>query len=490
MSVPKVRNAANTEWIDVFCKGGWKMKTLQGDYITLTPHNTKFRNADNTGWIDFTCPVPVPSRAIGGSLRSNRRVDGSGYLWMTGYSFGVYEDGTTQSKTWQKVKYSTTGEYIRDVKTLEAGTHQIGHTYPPTYVFLRDGRVLYSGNNQYGQRGDGTAGALQNQITTISDVTDKWKAAIGDLNEIAWFSRAGFLIRKDGVAFVLGETGSEYVPSSNSATRTQFLGQIGAPMTMKYTSSAIFTTFSIAATWQPMKITRDGITSSTLQGVAQLARTSQGWVFAMTADGELLQPSLWFNSGTKSRYPSGLTQPKKIYDAMRPLYTPFPQGVPKTLHEGGVVETETGELFYPYPKPIFEDDYFYKFEWRSIGLNTQVFGSPVVKLVSYLRGGGSFSTNGYTIDPTVFILLEDGRLYATGDNTSGWFGIGAMTKTDPGAPVLLNTNVKEFDVDYQACILTKKDDAMWGAGSNVRSMGVNQTGVYIRDWTQCVFTSL
>lgn len=494
MARPLVRNAANTDWIDVFCKGGWKMKTLEGDYITLNAFNTKFRNADNTGWVEFSCPIPVPVAITGGSVRSGRFLDSNGYLWATHTPVGVFEDESIRfPRFWQKVKTSTNGPYLNGIESLYSDEAS------SVTLFMRDGRVLFSGLNNEGQRGDGTAAPSPTGIdSAIHDVTAAWKKSIGEFSQIAMFSGEGFLIRTDGIPFVLGVSGTETTPTSSSPSSNlvETAGLNGTtPNQVVSTSTTYRIKDSVVSIWTQPNYTPDGTSTAKLQRIKSMAMSMRKHLFALTVDGELLQPSLWMRNTAYNRYPSGFPKPTEAINALRPMRVPFTQGVPKVLHTGGLLETENGDLFYPSGKDDFPTDvgtthrWFYKFDWYKTGINTKMFGSKVVRIVAHLGDTGNMFVSNYTVNPSIFILLEDGRLYVAGDNTRLWFGIGKVASVPLANPVLSNNNIVDFDVYGGNGYAVKKDGTLLACGTG-STPGIGDAPADTSVWQTCIFKSL
>lgn len=494
MSRPVVRNDANNNWIDVFCKGGWKMKTLEGDYITLTAYNTKFRNADNTGWTEFSCPVPVPVTVTGGSIRSGRFLDSNGYLWATYTPVGVFEDGSNFPNTWKKVKTSANGPYLNGIKSLYTDESS------SVMMFMHDGRVLFSGDNTIGKRGNGTAAPNNTgRDDAIQDVTEAWKKAIGEFSDIAIFSGQGFLIRTDGIPFVLGLSGTETTPTSASSSSNliETAGLNGTtPNQVVNTSTTYRIKDSVVSVWTQPNYTPTGVSTSKLQRIKSMAMSMRKHLFALTVDGELLQPSLWMRNSAYNRYPTGFPKPTEALNALRPMRVPFTQGVPKVLHAGGLLETESGDLFYPSAKDDFPADvgtthrWFYKFDWYKTGINTNMFGSKVVRIVAHLGDTGNMFVANYKVNPSIFILLEDGRLYVAGDNTQRWFGIGEVASVPLENPVMSNNNVVDFDVYANCGFVVKKDGTLLACGTNSARMGIGPGPLMVPNWQTCIFKSL
>ncbi|EPQ9499832.1 hypothetical protein ACUYQI_000537 [Salmonella enterica subsp. enterica serovar Braenderup] len=73
---------------------------------------------------------------------------------------------------------------------------------------------------------------------------------------------------------------------------------------------------------------------------------------------------------------------------------------------------------------------------------------------------------------TVFVLLNDGKLYGRGYNRNGSIGNG--TKTFVSDWVLMSENVKSVfgDAGGDTCFIVKNDNTIWGAGNN-NSLQIN-----------------
>lgn len=473
MGRPLVRSENNASWIDTFCKGGWKMMTYDYGYISLNAQNFKMRNADNTGWISFSCPLPVPTELKRGKVNANRIVDSSGFLWCAGYSVGVYDNGKTRSYTWRKVKTGyINAPYINNVKKLAAG----GGFYDmhcPTYVFTFDGRVLFAGFSSYGNAGNG--GFMPPSIEyqygryQVYDVTPEWNAAIGDVERIARFDRAGALVMDDGRPFVLGLCETEYNKDLSNISK---LGMSGVKFTSQWKEN--YTTVRLTHSWKRPQLF-DGTTLQNVN-VIQIVRTAQYHTLALTADKKLIHGALW-----QAQSLSELTVPNPKSETNQLVHEviPFTGGTIKELHQGGVIETTAGALFYYKEKRgPGTTDFFYGFEWIDMGININAFGAKVLKLAF------DWKVVGGVYKPSIFVMLDDGRLYAAGDNTDGWFGIGAALTVPMSAPVLINSNVYDFDVEVGNCILTKWDNSIWGTGLNQYGrLGAGDT-VKTRTWRQ------
>lgn len=472
MGRPLVRNASNASWIDTFCKGGWKMLTPDYGYITLNPQNFKIRNADNTGWLNFTCPMPIPTEVKRGKVVANRIVDSAGYLWCAGHAVGIYDNNSTRSSTWRKVKTNASGVLINGIQKIEGGGG-FNDMYPTLYMFMFDGRILFSGYGSDGNAGDGTAmspsAEYQYGRNRIKDVTVKWSEALGNTSGIASFDRGGALVTNEGRPFVLGYCEYEY--NAGTQTNLRRLGYSGIQFSSFWAESGTRVWFS--HTWKRPKLFTGGNASDIT--VSKIVRTGQNHTFALATSGQLLQCPLW--QAQALSYESLPTVPTgSDVKNLHPLEIPFTAGTIKTLHRGGVIETTAGELFYYQQKKV--TGLFYGFDWINTGINLSAFGSPVAKL------GFDWKLTAGVYYPALFLLLEDGRLYASGDNTDGWFGIGAATSVPIGAPTLINNNVYDFDVDLGNCTLTKWDDSIWGTGLNQYGrLGVGDT-VKTRTWRQ------
>lgn len=450
------------------------MKLADGSYIPLNAQNTQFRNDTNTAWISFFCPLPPPTVVTGGNLRANRLVDSNGYLWCAGRSVGVYEDGTLSSNTWRKVKYSQSGEYINAIKRIEAGG-AISTTTPPTTLFMEDGRILFSGDASYGNRGNSTGNNLANSDSTVIDVTVAWNLALGSVSQITHFDTRGALIRDDGVPFVLGLTEHDH----NDGSPDTYRGFLGAAPDTTYNSANNYV-LKYAWRWKRPSYTPDGGTIQPLPQVVSMAKSTDEFLFVITASGSLLQPS-YYERITSPDIPT----PVKTTYAMRELYTAFTGGTPLRLHAGGFLETTTGDLFYHERKPVQPYlEYFQEFIWKPLNINVNSLGSPVKRI------SGTIQPSGATWTPTVFILLEDGRFLATGENLYGWFGNSSITKTAIGQTNVLQNGVTAFDLNGFGCIVMFGDGSMKATGfnaSNCLGLGAGAPGT-VSTWMPCIFS--
>jgi hypothetical protein len=495
MSRPVVRNEVNGAWIDVFCRGGWKMKTLMGDYITLSAANTKMRNAENTGWVEFYCPIAPPKVVVGGKIRANRLVDTSGFLWAAGYGPGIYEDGTNFSKTWQKVKHAAgTKDYINNIKFMDAGDNSSA-PWPPMLVITNDNKIWGSGNYRFGQWGTGINGSSTSirEDYYVDHTTMTEYFIDGKISDIAQLEADGILIKKDGTPYAVGLCAEQYQAPNNTFSSRKEFGLLGAGI-VNHNWPAGATYYGLNASWSRVLYSSDRKSSNPLSGIVSMAKNANRQLFALRDDGKLFQCPYWHASGTKYTYPpSGiLPNPQGRYDSMFEIGVPFTETTPVYLHSGAILEGANGNLYYARKKMHFEGDRFFDFEWVNTGINVKSFDSKVVRVCGYVDAPYD---NYEPQTLAVFILLEDGRLYASGSNDTGWFGIGSTTKKVPlNAPVLSNRNVADFDIDSQGCILMKKDGKMWACGNNQYArLGLgealaNTTMIY--DWNPCVFTSL
>lgn len=472
MGRPLVRSENNAAWIDTFCKGGWKMMTYEYGYITLNANNFKMRNATNTAWLSFSCPIPVPVDVKRGKVKANRILDSSGYLWCAGYSFGVYDNNQLRSYTWRKVKTGyLNAPYVNNVKRIEAGG-DFYDMYCPTYVFTYDDRVLFSGFGSYGNAGNGSylAASVEYQYGRyrVQDVTDKWNLALGDIRNIAQFDRAGAIVMTNGAPFVLGFSEYEY---NKDLSNLRQLGFSGAKFQGQWKEQN--TTYRFTHSWTRPQLF-DGTAMQNVN-VIRLVRTAQNHTFGLTADGKLLQGALWQASNINE---AAIPDPKSETNSLREAFFPFTGGVIKELHQGGVIESADGKLWYYQAKRVDNTDFFYGFDWIDTGININAFGSKVLKVCF------NWKVVSGVYKPSLFVMLEDGRLYACGNNVDGWFGIGVATDVPMGQPVLINNNVYDFDVEVGNCILTKWDNTIWGTGLNQYGrLGVGDA-VKTRTWRQ------
>ena len=481
MSRLMLRDANNANFIDVFCKGGWKLKLADGSYLTMTPQNTKLRNSSNTGWVDLWCPIPVPTTVTGGSIGPGRMVDSVGYLWATGTSPGIYDDGTRASNCWRKVRNPATGQYVNNIKQLVCTDRTA--LMPSVTMFTHDGKVFFSGESSYGNRGNSTGSGTSTDKNTIINVTSAWEASLGGVGSvarIAQFVENDCIIRDDGVPFVLGAAYEDYV-GTNGHNLIQ--GQSGAEFQTSYTYNN--TTIKYANRWTRQGYTSDGVAVTPLVGVVSIAKTSAHETFVVTADGRVLQPSLYkFTGGSSSTTPPA---PWFTVKAMRDLYTPFAGGTPLRLHPGALLETTSGDLFYPEMKAVAPfDKRFFEAVWNPLNINTQNLGSPVKQMYMETR------TVSGVFHYSLFLLLDDGRLYVSGHPGSyGKFGVPELTTaTAKGQLVLTNTNVDNFALDYTKAFLVKKDGTVWACGRNYKELGLGDAydgTTIVRDWTRCVF---
>lgn len=478
MARPVVRDPANAAWLDVFCKGGWKMKTPEGDYIKMTASNTRFRNAENTAWISFFCQVPPPTTIAKGNVRSNRIVDSNGFLWAAGYAVGRFSGKLKTSTKWSKCRYigyvgGTEGEYIEGIKSLasvigyDPNTGALDPRFPATTLFLHDKRILFSGITAGGLSG---GSATQAQVEEnnefrylVTDVTSAWANALGEGAKIVQHDQRGSLVLEDGTAFTAGYDSYTYEsdPLHRYIRRVGYSGRRNNGITDGVTHTVgRITRF---ASWGRVALNTDAAPVP-LIGITHAIRTQDHYTFMLTNDGRILQTMYWAQqTGGASSF---LLYPPTIdsYTGMRDLPVPFPYGKVVALHTGGLAETENGDLYvYNTPtrlKPTDTKDFFHGFAFTPIGVNTKSFGVKVDRIVLNWEMAGTVQNH------SLFIFLEDGRLYASGNNSSGWFGLPNLPKTNLNAPVLINQNVYDFDVDYGACILVKNDGSIWASGPN------------------------
>lgn len=484
MARPTVRNALNNAWVDVFCKGGWKMKMPDGSFLTLTPLNFKMRNPQNTGWLDFYCPIAPPKNVTGGKIRANKLVDTAGFLWGAGYTdTGLYEDKTNLSKTWQKIKYRDLSDYVNNIKFMDS--------YGTTFMITNDNKVLVSGSYTYGNWANGYQSGNSVDYGTILDVTAEWEKAIGVgmIPTLANLDASGLLLTKDGVPFVVGKDSLIYTAPFRGATSNSEYGSTGAGGN-PFIAAGIDSRMSLVTRWKRLQYSSDRTNSSVLSGIIAVAKTANNWSFALRDDGKLLQAPLWYTSGSAQyTYPNGFPVPKGRYDSMFDTL-PFTESTPVNLHSGAIMEAANGNLYYPSRKYHGGVDYFYDFEWINTGINVNSLGAKCIRIVGIVTQVSDYG--GPKV--TVFILLEDGRLYASGENASGWMGIGSATKTVTlNTPRLINTNVVDFDSVNDATLAMKKDGTLWGCGYNGSSylgLGPDLTAYNIYDWQRCIFTSI
>lgn len=491
MSRPVVRNETNSAWIDVFCKGGWKMRALDGTYITLTAQNTKFRNADNTGYENFYCPIQPPTTITKANVRSNRLVDSNGFLWAAGYAVGTFDNGKSQSNTWRRCKMNYFFyDYIKNVKSIAAGGG-MDAMMPNTTIFTHDNRILFSGFGSYGHRGNGYSLGVQEEYNSgerifITDVTDKWAENLGGGAQIVDFDRLGTIVLSDGSAFALGYN-SYYFANDDQHYYIQGLGY--GPLPQELQTGVTHVAGGIGRTVRWRKAEKYDVSSdvrSSLIGIKQAIRTSQHYTFMLTTDGRLMQSRFWYQTSGGSR--TLLLRPKTPFDVMVDLPVAFPFGKVKALHQGGAIETENGDLYtYSNPKrlnPSDTTDFFQYFEFVPLGINTKSFGDRV----AVTRIAMEWKMSGATPKHSVFIQLDDGRLYAWGDNTNGWFGIPTIT-TQMAGLTLINRNVYDFDIDVGGCILVKNDGTIWASGLNPYGrLGVGHQNK-VTDWQQGILST-
>jgi hypothetical protein len=298
---------------------------------------------------------------------------------------------------------------------------------------------------------------------------------------------------KDGRPFVLGDVSYAYVAPNNLQYSHSYKGYMGVAQAVSYGGGSPASYYGLATRWRQLQYSMDRVVAQALSGIVSLAKTQSHYTFALRDDGTLFQCPLWGTSGNKYTYPPNgtLPNPKSRVDAMFELQVPFTAGTPKFIHRGGILETANGKLYYPKKKMRLDGDNFWDFSFEPTGIDTTTFGSQIVRIVGYVLSDLD------NLNPTklcVFILCKNGNLYASGDNATGWFGLGQATTSVPlESPVIINTNVADFDVDCDACIVMKKDGTMWATGNNYNSrlgLGAAKTDLKYYDWQQCVFTSL
>ncbi|MDQ8203402.1 M12 family metallo-peptidase [Pelagicoccus sp. SDUM812003] len=79
----------------------------------------------------------------------------------------------------------------------------------------------------------------------------------------------------------------------------------------------------------------------------------------------------------------------------------------------------------------------------------------------------------YTFDGRMFVIKEDGSLWAQGYNTYGLFGRSFIQDTEDVLLPLFNQGVAQVSAGVSHCLVLKDDGSVWGAGSN----GYGQLGL-------------
>lgn len=176
-NVPKIRNAANSAWVDVFCRGGWKVKKADGTWITLTPANTKIRNADNTGWLDVVCPLArgtLISTYCSGTTKMGKYADGVGGTYdqtiqtnstdcgyvpppAAGTLLSTYCSGTTKMGRYAN---GSGGTYDQAIQT---NSTECGYVPPPAAGTLLS--TYCSGTTKMGRYANGSGGTYDQVIS-------------------------------------------------------------------------------------------------------------------------------------------------------------------------------------------------------------------------------------------------------------------------------------------------------------------------------------
>lgn len=475
-----VRDANNANWIDVFCKGGWKMKLPDGSYITMTAQNTRLRNPENNAWIAPVCPIPAPTTINGGKIFSHRLVDSAGYLWCAGYPVGVYEDLTTTSTKWKKVFYSTTNKtHIKGVDKIWAEGAYSLPAYTPTYLFMTDGRVLYSGDNRFGFRGDGTGtntGTDLSTNATIKDVTAAWRLKFS-INSIVQFD-SQVLVTDTGIPYILGLTRYMYTAGrdqGNNLSNSDVQGYSAAAYTKSW--SANYNTYYFAATWSIPKYNGAGVSGIRS---AKKIRNCENVLCVITSDYKIMQSRLWmledWRIETNGPMPSPTIDPHTLVEISLPNSEQA-----YMLHTGGLLQALSGQFYIPNlvsgssSYPDFPNTRYKRINWTATGVSTMD--------EKFLSGIKRIKSSCYSRDIlTVFILTYNGNLYAWGDGSSGWFGSGSVA--DLATPTLILTDVADFDADGGSAYALKNDNTIWATGQNVGGrLGIGHTS-NVTTWTQ------
>ncbi|AEC01473.1 fimbrillin family protein [Parasphaerochaeta coccoides] len=157
--------------------------------VSVGDYHTMILKTDDTLWAtgwnnvgqlgdgttdDRSTPVPVwdstdgsvkmtgvKEVSAGGSHTMILKKDGT--LWATGDNqYGQLGDGTIITRTTPvQVKASTAdNDFMTDVAAVSAGDYH-------TMILKKDGTLWATGDNQYGQLGDGTSGAVNNKSTPV-----------------------------------------------------------------------------------------------------------------------------------------------------------------------------------------------------------------------------------------------------------------------------------------------------------------------------------
>jgi hypothetical protein len=299
-NVPKIRNAANTAWVDVFCKGGWKIKKADGTWILATPGNAKIRNADNTGWLDIVCPLPygtLISTYCDGTTKMGTYANGTGGTYNSiiqsnstecgyvpppaaGTLLDTYCQGTTKMGTYAN---GTGGSYNQ---AIEYNSLDCGYTAPPAAGTLLS--TYCSGTTKMGRYANGTGGSY-NQAIEVNSVDCGyvpivegptgigWKFNWGGPGTLGWMAKGFF---KEFLSEPVPNNGTAIIqdgPNKGKSSPRRWIGtDFGWDNTIHPKTNAIYPTNAAMTTWAGFGEGKHAVYRDTKTGIHYILLSNEG----------------------------------------------------------------------------------------------------------------------------------------------------------------------------------------------------------------------
>ncbi|AEC02592.1 fimbrillin family protein [Parasphaerochaeta coccoides] len=362
-----------------------------------------------------------PYRAVSAGSYHTMILKNNGTLWATGDNrFGQLGDGTTDDRSIPvQVKDDTDGSgFMTDVAAVAAGENH-------TMILKKDGTLWATGYNGEGQLGDGTTTDRSTpvQVKASTDPND----FMTDVAAVSAGNEYTMILKKDGTLWATGYNDSSQLGVGDNTNR----------------STPVQVMTGVAAV------------SAGLEHTMILKKDGTLWATGWNSAGELGIG----NNENKS--------------------TP----VPVSFMGSDVAEVSAGSSYTMILKKdgtLWATGFNY---YGELGLGTSGSGTnkSTPEQVKASTTPDDFMTNVAAVSAGssyTMILKKDGTLWATGSNQYGQLGDGTSgAVNNKSTPVQVMTGVAAVSAGWSHTMILKKDGTLWGTGHNVfGQLGLGDSG--------------